>query len=196
MSKLRSIQWQVSIALAVLAGFAAGGQTPVKMTKEEDHQRTMGLLHITELRRGKAGRDKTYPNFANYDETKANPYPDLPDPLKLKNGKKVATAADWWNKRRPEIVEDFDREVYGRVPKVTPKVKWEVTNTTTGKNGDVDIVTKQLTGVVDNSLDPEIEVKISLVLTTPANAKGPVPVIMQFGSGFGAAGAGRGAAPV
>ena len=44
----------------------------------------------------------------------------------------------------PEIVEDFDREVYGRVPKVTPKVKWEVTSTTPGKNGDVDIITKRL----------------------------------------------------
>ena len=147
------------------------GKRPVKMTKDEDHKRTMDLLHITELRRGKAGRDKTDPNFANYDESKANPYPDLPDPLTLKNGKKVTKASDWWSKRRPEIVEDFDREVYGRVPKVTPKVKWEVANTTTGKNGDVDIVTKQLVGVVDNSMDPDIEVKIALTLTTPANAK-------------------------
>ena len=32
-------------------------------------------------------------------------------------------------KRRAEIAEDFDREVYGRVPKETPKVKWEVTAT-------------------------------------------------------------------
>jgi len=176
------------------AARAAGEQAPpVKMTKDEDHKRTMDLLHITELRRGKAGRDKTDPNFANYDESKANPYPNLPDPLTLKNGKKVTKASDWWNLRRPEIVEDFDREVYGRVPKVTPKVKWEVVNTTTGKNGDVDIVTKQLLGVVDNSMDPDIEVKIQLTLTTPANAKGPVPVIMQFGGGFGAPGASRGA---
>ncbi len=93
----------------------ADSGTPVRMTKEEDHKRTMDLLHIAELRRGKAGRDKTDPNFANYDESKANPYPNLPDPLTLQNGKKVTTAADWWNKRRPEIVEDFDREVYGRV---------------------------------------------------------------------------------
>ena len=89
-------------------------------------------------------------------------------------------------------MEDFDREVYGRVPKVTPKVKWEVTSTTPGKNGDVDIVTKQLVGVVDNSSYPDIEVKIALTLVTPANAKGPVPVIMQFGGGFGAPAAGRG----
>ncbi len=207
MSMIRTIRWSAGLAFACLIGIpagsllfqaarAAGGQAPVKMTKDEDHKRTMDLLHITELRRGKAGRDKTDPNFANYDESKANPYPDLPDVLTLKSGMKVATAAEWWSKRRPEIVEDFDREVYGRVPKVTPNVKWEVANTTTGKNGDVDIVTKQLVGVVDNSMDPDIEVKIALTLTTPANAKGPVPVIMQFGGGFGAPGAGRGAAPV
>ena len=54
------------------------------------------------------------------------PYPDLPDPLMLKNGRKVTTAAIWWNQRRPEIVEDFSREIYGRVPANTPKVNWEV----------------------------------------------------------------------
>jgi len=90
-------------------------------------------------------------------------------------------------------VEDFDREIYGRVPKNAPKVKWEIAETTTGKNGDVDIVTKRLVGVVDNSMDPDIEVKIALTLTTPANAKTPVPVIMQFGGGFGGLGGGRGA---
>ena len=62
----------------------------------------------------------------NYDEAKANPYPNLPDPLMMKNGKKVTTAKMWWDQRRPEIVEDFDREIYGRVPKSVPKVKWEV----------------------------------------------------------------------
>jgi hypothetical protein len=172
---------------------ASGGlPEPVKMTKEEDHRRTMDLLHITELRRGRNGTgDQQDPNFANYDESKANPFPDLPDALTLKNGKKVTKASDWWSKRRPEIVEDFDREVYGRMPKIIPKVKWEVTSTTPGKNGDVDIITKQLVGVVDNSSYPDIEVKIALTLVTPANAKGRVPVVMQFGS-LGGFGVGRG----
>ncbi len=206
MLKMRLIRWLSALTFAGLiampaahllfqAAKAAGTTPPIKMTKDEDHKRTMDLLHITDLRRGKAGRDKTDPNFANYDESKANPYPNLPDPLTLKNGKKVTKASDWWSKRRPEIVEDFDREVYGRVPKVTPKVRWEVASTTTGKNGDFDIVTKQLVGVVDNSMDPDIEVKIALTLTTPANAKGPVPVVMQFGGGFGGLGGGRGAEP-
>ena len=70
------------------------------------------------------------------------------------------------------------------MPAVIPKVKWEVTSTTPGKNGEVDIVTKHLTGVVDNSSYPDIFVHIDLTLVTPADAKGPVPVIMQFG-GFG-----------
>jgi hypothetical protein len=38
----------------------------------------------------------------------------LPDPLTLNNGKPAKTAKDWWDKRRPEIVEYFDREIYGR----------------------------------------------------------------------------------
>jgi hypothetical protein len=156
---------------------------PAKMTSEQDHQHIMDLLRITSLRPGRRGSDPSLPAFANYNETKANPYPNLPEALKLKNGKKVTTAADWWSKRRPEIVEDFDREVYGRVPTVTPKVKWEVTSTTPGKNGDVDIITKHLTGVVDNSSYPDIFVHIDLTLVTPANAQGPVPVIMQFGGG-------------
>jgi hypothetical protein len=81
-------------------------------------------------------------------------YPNLPDPLVLKNGKRVTSAKVWWTKRRPEIVEDFDREIYGRVPKPTPKVTWEVVSTTQEKNGDVPVVTKKLVGHVDNSAYP------------------------------------------
>ncbi len=98
--------------------------------------------------------NRNAPNAANYDESKANPYPNLPDPLTLKNGEKVTTPEQWWNKRRPEIVEDFDREVYGRVPKDVPKVTWEVTGTTEEKVGDMAAVTKRLVGHVDNSRCP------------------------------------------
>ena len=143
----------------------------------------MDLLHITSLRQGANGNNPQAPNAANYDESKANPYPNLPDPLVLKNGKKVTKASVWWSKRRPEIVEDFDREIYGRVPKDMPKVKWEVTSTTNEMNGDVPVVTKQLVGHVDNSAYPQITVDIQLSLTTPANATGQVPVIMEFGGG-------------
>src|SRR5688572_5737539 len=162
----------------------AGAQPapPVSLTAQEDLQRMMGLLNITALRRGVSGNPQAE-NYANYDESKANPYPNLPDPLVMKNGKKVTSAKMWWERRRPEIVEDFDREIYGRMPKVTPKVKWEVTSTTNETNGDVPVIVKKLVGHVDNSSYPLVTVDIQLTLTTPANAKGKVPVIMEFGFG-------------
>jgi hypothetical protein len=119
-------------------------------------------------------------NYANYDESKANPYPNLPNPLVLKDGQKVTTPQIWWNQRRPEIVEDFDREIYGRVPKDTPKVNWKVTGITRARSIGVPIITKHLVGHVDNSSYPLITVDIQLTLTTPAGAAGPVPVIMEL----------------
>lgn len=154
---------------------------PVDMTAEQDHQRLMKLLNITSLRQGADPRNPQSPNAANYDEAKANPYLNLPDPLTLKNRKKVKTAQMWWGKRRAEIVEDFDREIYGRVPRSTPKVKWEVVSTTNVMNDNVPVITKQLVGHVDNSSYPLITVDIQLTLSTPANATGPVPVILEFG---------------
>src|ERR1035437_3119120 len=152
---------------------------------QADHQRLMDLLHMTTIRRGRDGNNKESPFYANYDEAKANPFPKLPDPLVLKNGKPVKKAADWWKLRRPQIVEDFDREIYGRVPKVVPKVTWEVTKTSNDTVGEVAVISKTLVGHVDNSAYPQITVDIQLALTTPANAAGPVPVIMEFGGGFG-----------
>jgi hypothetical protein len=151
---------------------------PVHLTSEQDHQRILDLLHITALRRGPDG-DAQSPNAANVDESKVLPY-TLPDPLVLKNGTKVTTAEMWWKQRRPEIVEDFDREVYGRLPKNTPKVNWEVIGTTQEKIGDASAVTKKLIGHVDNSSYPLVTADIQMTLTTPANAAGPVPVILEF----------------
>src|SRR5579864_5898994 len=140
---------------------AASPSPPAQLTSEQDHQRIMDLLHITSLRRGADGDPKS-PNAANYDETKATPYPNLPDPLLLQNSKKVTTAQMWWHERRPQIVEDFDREIYGRIPKNTPKVKWEVTRTRKHKVGEKEVVSKTLVGHVDNSAYPAIAVDIRL----------------------------------
>jgi hypothetical protein len=184
------------VAAAVFSAFvtlAAAQETkpadpaPLQLTRQQDHALMMKALNITSLRPGADGSRNPKPaNAANYDESKANPYPKLPDPLVLKNGERVTTALAWWSKRRPEIVEDFDREVYGRVPKDVPKVTWELKETTEEKVGDVAVVTKKLVGHVDNTKCPEIKVDIPLTLTTPADAKGPVPVMMEFGfGGFG-----------
>ena len=89
--------------LAILAGSALGQQAPVNWTAADDHQNMMEQLGIKALRPGPNGNESA-PNHANYDESRANPFPDLPEVLKLKNGKKVTTAKVWWSERRLEIV--------------------------------------------------------------------------------------------
>jgi hypothetical protein len=153
----------------------------MQAASEKDHQRMMDLLGIKELREGADGNNPNAPNAANYDEAKADMHVALPDPLRLADGKPVTKAKIWWTERRPQIVELFDREILGRVPAHLPAVTWKVVSTTREKNGDVPVITKRLVGHVDNSSDPAISVDIDLTLTTPANAAGPVPVIMELG---------------
>ena len=56
----------------------------------------MEQLGIKTLRPGAEGMNPQAPNYQNTDEAKANPYPNLPDPLTLKNGEKVTTPEMWW----------------------------------------------------------------------------------------------------
>ncbi len=147
---------------------------------QADQERMMDLLKITALRPGKDGSHPNAPNYANYDESKANPFPNLPDPLTSNNGLRITTPELWWKLRRPEIVEDFDHDIYGRMPLYTPPVHWEVANLDKTNQYGFPVITKHLIGHVDNSMDPEIAVNIDLTLTTPANTKAPVPVIMQL----------------
>ena len=152
-----------------------------------DHKNMMERLGIKRLRPGPSGRSGAT-NSANYDPAKANPFPDLPDPLVLKDGRKVTTAEMWWKERRPEIVEDFEREVFGRVPRNVPKVTWTVvSNVTDGLVGKLRANGKQLVGRVDNSAHPQIAIDIRMTLVTPATNTGQVPVLMMFG-GFGGGG--------
>jgi (4-O-methyl)-D-glucuronate---lignin esterase len=169
-----------SLALLAVLSFAQQTNLPpvVHLTAEQDHQRTLDLLHITSLRRGPDGDSKS-PNAPNVDESKVRPY-SLPDPLLLKNGHKVTTAQIWWTQRRPQIVEDFDRDILGRVPANVPNVRWEIVSTARELNENIPVVTKKLIGHVDNSSYPLISVDIQLSLSTPANSAAPVPVILEF----------------
>jgi hypothetical protein len=157
---------------------------PVMLTADQDHQNMMDQLGIKALRPGPSGNEKA-PNHANNEESKANPYPNLPDPLILSNGHPVTTAQMWWDKRRPEIVDMFEKNVYGRIPKDVPKVMWHVTAVDHEMIGFNRVIAKDLIGEVDNSADPAISVKIHMTVVTPANAAGPVPLLIMFGrAGF------------
>ena len=108
------------LPILVAASALAQPPSPAQIqATNEDHRQMMGQLGIKALRPGPSGNESA-PNHANYDESRANPFPDYPEILKLKNGRPVTTAEAWWKQRRPEIVEDFEREVLGRVPANAP----------------------------------------------------------------------------
>ena len=112
----------VSIAVAQPAKIDSSKYLqPATFTAQQDHDNMMQQLGIKKLRPGPSGNESA-PNHANYDESIANPCPQLPDILTTKDGKKVTTADTWWKQRRPEIIDELGREVYGRLPKNIPKV--------------------------------------------------------------------------
>jgi len=186
---------RISICAAALlasAMLAASGtaQTPpvdparaqIIAASDAERSREMALLGITALQPTVDARDPSRPDFANFDEAKANPYPDLPDPLTNAAGAKVKTP-DQWARRRVELMQLFDHEIYGRVPVDVPAITWRVAETVQETIGTTPVITKKLIGHADNAADPGITVDILMNVTTPAARKGrSVPVIMSFGS--------------
>jgi hypothetical protein len=166
------------LPLFVVALWAAD-PPPVQLSAAEDHRRLLELLKISELRRGADGRNPQASNAANYDEAKATPSAELPDPLRTNRGRKVSSAKQWRTVRRPEILEHFDREVYGRVPAGVPAVRWEVTASALETEAGIAVLKKTLRGRVDNSGYPQIAVAIELTLVTPAAVK-RAPVVMEL----------------
>lgn len=158
---------------------AAASKPPAMFTAEQDQQNMMQQLGIRALRPGPSGDEKA-PNHANYDESKANPFPNIPDALILSDGQKVTTP-ELWQKRRAEIIEGFECCVYGRVPKNIPGVTWTVSAVDQEFVGFHPVLAKELIGHVDNSADPQIDVNLRMILVTPADVKKPVPVLIMFG---------------
>ncbi|WP_020605952.1 alpha/beta hydrolase family protein [Spirosoma spitsbergense] len=117
-------------------------------------------------------------NWTNYDEAKATAtIYTLPDPLKLKNGQAVQDAATWWNLRRPEILNDYQTEIYGKIPTNTPRVFFS----TLGADSTVlggKATQKKLLGYVDNTQYPRATPVIPVLRFMPANASGPVPLMV------------------
>ncbi|MCU0362664.1 MAG: BACON domain-containing protein [Bacteroidales bacterium] len=107
--------------------------------------------------------------------------------LEMHDGTVISTSGEWWSRRRPEVLRDVKEHLYGFIPpdSVLPGVTWSV-NRTAGGRGSSSYIQKELTGQIDISRYPAVRNRpqISATLRTPANADGPVPVIIVFG-GFG-----------
>lgn len=146
-----------------------------------DYLQMLNQLGIKEsqLRPGPSGNPEAS-NAANRFEEKVNSY-TLPDPLVLKNGDKVTSPEIWWQKRRPEIVESFNNEIYGKLPKNIPSVDWQVVSVKDTLVGNFPIKEKLLRGVVDNSSYPSIKVEIELLVATPLGSREKIPLVLEFG---------------
>lgn len=142
-------------------------------------------LKESQLRR-RPEPDAKSPYATNYDESKADAYPKLPDPLVLKNGSRVTSAKLWFEERRPELLQDFAREIYGHAPAHLPAVSWSVVSSEPAQYDGIPVTAKRLRGHVDNASYPAIQVNLEMVVILPAHAAGPVPVILElaFGKDF------------
>src|SRR5215211_504368 len=180
-----------TVAVALVSALTLAAQQPggdsaareaLQRATAEDHGHMKSQLGIRTLRAGPSGNESA-PNAANYDESKANPFPDLPDVLRLNNGKQVTSADVWRTQRRPEIVEAFDRDVLGRVPANAPPIRWTVAKTEQWSIGGRPVVGQALVGHADNTAAPAITVDIQMTLVLPADATQPVPLMIMFGNG-------------
>jgi hypothetical protein len=170
--------FNILITAYSFAQFSQEARDSINRESSMDHQLMMNELGITELRPGPSGNPDA-PNAANTDESKVPPYAALPDPLIFKDGSQI-NSPEQWEKRRKEIMEDFDREIYGRVPANIPSVNWEVVSQTDTVNGTYPVRVKNLVGRVDNSSYPAVSVEIKMSLTTPLNISAPVPVMIEL----------------
>ena len=107
-----------------------------------------------------------------YDESRVPKY-TLPDPLLMRNGERVRDAKTWTARRRPEILEIYQTEVYGRSLAPPAKLNSEITSidkqALAGK-----AIRKEVTLYFAGKDRP----KMDLLIYLPAAATKPVPVFL------------------
>jgi len=115
---------------------------------------------------------------------------DLLPVLKADNGKTIKQKEDWWLKRRPQIFEHVQTELYGdTLMDFKPKITWTVSATTTGTQTGSDgkpysYRDKIFTGVVDVSAYPALRNVPRIVMDCrfPAATGRSYPSIIHFGA--------------
>ncbi len=155
-------------------------QQAIQAAEQKDRQHMLDLLGIKQLRPPASYSHPDSPYAANYDESKADVYRNIPDPLVMNDGQPVTTPQMWWSERRAQIVADFNRDIFGRVPPHLPRVFWKVLNSREATIGNTPVISRMVDGRVDNSIDPAIRVDMHMVLVMPTGVRGPVPVILEL----------------
>lgn len=112
----------------------------------------------------------------NYDESKVGTY-TLPDPLKFADGSRVKNEADWYHKRRPQILEAFKEDQYGHAPGRPSDMTFDVFDKgSSAFNGQA--IRKQVTVYFSGDKQGP---KMDLLLYLPAHTTHPVPVLLMPG---------------
>jgi len=159
------------VALVMLSGVA--GEVSAAETASDAAARPNRDANGNPIRYAATG------HASNYDEAKVGTLP-LPDPLVRSDGRVVRDAATWTKERRPELIELYEREIFGRVPERAPKVTATVVATDPAAM-DGTAVRKDLVFRFGEGVGA---VAVNVVLFTPAKASGPVPVALQLLFGY------------
>ncbi|MCZ2483510.1 acetylxylan esterase [Aquirufa nivalisilvae] len=187
------MKYYLSITLFVSSLLSFGSWAQIARTAEQDsilaernrktqadYQQMLEQLNIQSIRPGVNGSNPQAPNAANYDESKANIYPNIPVVLQLNNGKKVDSKRAWNYHRKPEIVEDFEREIYGRIPDNIPPISWKIISTENKMMAGFPVEVQKLVGTVDNKRFPSISVQMEVTIGFRKDIKKAMPAMMEL----------------
>ena len=177
------IPFTANAQFMMFGGGNRANQDSLRKITEADYADMLAKVGVGQPREGRQPNSADESKHPNYDELTANPYPFYPDPLVTASGKKVTSAKMWYKERRPELVNLFEENVYGRIPDQVPTVKWEITNEEKKDFAGKPVVVRYLKGVADNSICPSIKVEMEVSVIYPDNGSLNMPVIIEFGFG-------------
>lgn len=187
------MKYYLSITLLVSSLLSFGSWAQIARTAEQDsilaernrktqadYQQMLEQLNIQSIRPGVNGSNPQAPNAANYNESKANIYTNIPVVLQLNNGKKVDSKRAWNYHRKPEIVEDFEREIYGRIPDNIPPISWKIISAENKMMAGFPVEVQKLVGTVDNKRFPSISVQMEVTMGFRKDIKKAMPAMMEL----------------
>lgn len=127
--------------------------------------------HMAVLEPEKINRTGPARHVPNYDVAKVFDY-TLPDPLVMGDGTKVTSPEQWYQSRRPELLDIFRKQMFGRAPDTVPYFECELVESGEALGGKA--VRKQ----VDIFLSKDKKKCLHLLIYLPAWHDGPVPVFL------------------
>jgi hypothetical protein len=167
---LVSRTWMPLVALALVTARAAHAQTPASAQQAPAQQAPAQQAPAQQAPPAVVAGIPV-----NYDESKVGTY-TLPDPLVTTKGERVRDASAWRRIRRPEILRMIEATQFGRAPGKPDKVIVDRFDTGTVALDGKAIRRQTTLYFTDDRSGPKAE----LLSYVPADAKGPVPLLLQI----------------